>query len=356
MTQARPTEKPVILFDPWPRSADLIFGPAMRERFEALGHVVGLAESALGKLPAEFIDAHLAKAVAIVGQTDLDATRIAQAPLLRALINVEGNFGQNVDYDACFARGIQVLGIAPVFAQPVAEMALGMAIDLARGITHGDQLMRTGQEQYGLSGNREAFVLRDQTMGFIGCGNLGRALLPLLAPFRPRLLIHDPWLPDGLIRDLGGEPASLERVLAEPRVVFALAGVTEENQGWLNRARLQTIRADAVFLLMSRAGIVDFDALVDLVAQGRFRAATDVFPVEPAPADLPARRVDGLLLSAHRAGGLPSALAAIGEWVVDDLGLILSGLPPQRLQIARPETVGRWRNPPGRSYTPGTRS
>ncbi len=283
MTHAATPDAPVILFDPWPRSADLIFGADMRARFAALGTIVGLAESAGGKLPAEFVDAHLAQAVAIVGQTDLDAQRIARAPCLRTVINVEGNFGQNVDYAACFARGIQVLGVAPVFAQPVAEMALGMAIDLARGITRGDRLMRAGHEQYGL------------------------------------------------------------------------AGVTAQNQGWLNRARLSTIRSDAVFLLLSRAGIVDFDALVDLVAQGRFRAATDVFPVEPAPADLPARQVDDLLLSAHRAGGLPSALAAIGELVVDDLGLILAGLPPQRLQAARRETVGLWRNPPGRSYAPGTR-
>ncbi|MCW5627844.1 MAG: hydroxyacid dehydrogenase [Rhodoferax sp.] len=355
MTGTATSEPPVILFDPWPRSADLIFSPAMRTRFEALGTVVGLAESAGGKLPAEFVDAHLARAVAIVGQTDMDAQRIARAPHLRAIINVEGNFTQNIDYAACFARGIQVLGIAPVFAQPVAEMALGMAIDLARGITRGDQLMRAGQEQYGLAGNRSAFTLHGQTMGLIGCGNLGRALIPLLAPFRPRLLIHDPWLPDSLVRELGGEPASLEQVLGQPRIIFALAGVTEQNQGWLDRDRLATIRGDAIFLLMSRAGIVDFDALVELVAQGRFRAATDVFPVEPAPADLRARQVDGLLLSAHRAGGLASALAAIGEMVVDDLGLILADLPPQRLQPARRETVGRWRNTPGRSYAPGTR-
>ena len=355
MTTSIAGDQPVILFDPWPRSADLIFSADLRTRFQALGQIVGLQESEGGKLSPELVDAHLPQAVAIVGQTDLDAARLDRAPLLRSIINVEGNFGQNDDYAACFTRGIQVLGVAPVFAQPVAEMALGMAIDLARGITRGDRLMRAGHEQYGLAGNRDAFVLRGQTMGFIGCGNLGRALLPLLQPFRPRLLIHDPWLPDGLIRELGAEPASLEQVLAEPRVIFALAGVTAENQGWVDRKKLQTIRSDAIFLLMSRAGIVDFDALVDLVGRGCFRAATDVFPTEPAPPDLPARSVDGLLLSSHRAGGLPSALAAIGELVVDDLGLILRGLPPQRLQAARPETVGRWRNPPGRSYAPGTR-
>lgn len=346
---------PVILFDPWPRSADLIFSRATRARFLALGQVVGLHESAHGKLPATLVEAALDRVVAIVGQTDLDAARLARATALQCIINVEGNFGQNVDYAACFQRGIQVLSIAPVFAQPVAEMALGMAIDLARGITRGDQLMRSGQEQYGLAGNRDAFTLRGQTMGFIGCGNLGRALIPLLAPLRPRLLVHDPWLPDSLVRDLGAEPATLAQVLTEPRVIFALAGVTKENQGWLNRTRLQTIRVDAIFLLMSRAGIVDFDALVDLVAQGRFRAATDVFPVEPAPANAPARKTQGLLLSAHRAGGLPSAMTDIGDMVVDDLGLILAGLPPQRLQAARRETVTRWRNPPGRSYAPGTR-
>lgn len=349
------TTAPLILFDPFPRGASTVFAGDMQARFERLGRVVGMAESAQGRLPASLVDAALPEVVAIVGQTDLDAARLARAPKLRAVINVEGNFGQNVDYAECFRRGIQVLSIAPVFAQPVAEMALGLALDLARGITRADALMRAGRERYGLLGARESFVLRGETMGFIGCGNLGRALIPLLAPFRPRLLIHDPWLPDSLVRELGAEPASLERVLAEPRVVFALAGVTQENRGLLDRARLSTIRADAVFLLLSRAGLVDFEALLDLVEAGRFRAATDVFPEEPVPADARVRRVEGLLLSAHRAGGLPSVLADIGEMVVDDLALMLRGLPPQRLQAARPETVGRWRSPQAHPYAAGTR-
>lgn len=348
-------EPPVILFDPYPRSAPMIFGGDMLERFLRLGRVVGLEESMAGKLPSALVDATLPEAVVVVGQTDLDAARLARAPKLKAIVNVEGNFGQNVDYAECHRRGVQVLSIAPAFAHPVAEMALGLAIDLARGITRADRLMRAGREQYGLTGARESFVLRGETMSFIGCGNLGRALLPLLGPFRPRLKIHDPWLPDGLVRELGAEPASLADALSLPRVIFVLAGVTAETRGLLSRARLETIRPDAVLLLLSRAGVVDFDALLDLVAAGRFRAATDVFPVEPAPADSRARAIEGLLLSPHRAGSSPATFATIGEMVLDDVGLILAGLPPQRLQQARSETVGRWQNPPGRTYAPGTK-
>jgi len=346
---------PVILFDPWPRRAAIIFTPETRARFESLGRIIGLHKSENGRLPAELIDATLPEAVAVIGQTDLPAERLARAPKLKAVINVEGNFLQNVDYAACFARGIHVLAIAPVFALPVAEMALGLAIDLARGVTRADRQMREGREEYGLLSNRDSFVLTGTTMGLIGCGNLGRALIPLLQPFHPRLLIHDPWLPDGHIRELHAEPAGLDELLRTCGVIFVLAGVTSENQGFLSAAKLDLIRPDAVFVLMSRAGVVDFDALLDRVEAGRFRAATDVFPVEPVPKDARARRVDGLLLSPHRAGGIPEAFARLGEMVIDDLGLILQGLPPVRLQAARPETVARWRSPPGRSYAAGTK-
>ena len=107
-----------------------------------------------------------------------------------------------------------------------------------------------------------------------------------------------------------------------------------------------------MFVLVSRAAVVDFAALVELADAGAFRAATDVFPVEPVAKDDPVRR-SALLLSPHRAGGIPEAMRAIGELVVDDLELILRGLPPVRLQAARPETVFRARSLPGRSYEKG---
>jgi phosphoglycerate dehydrogenase-like enzyme len=104
--------------------------------------------------------------------------------------------------------------------------------------------------------------------------------------------------------------------------------------------------AGARLVLVSRASVVDFDVLLDRVAAGRITAAIDVWPDEPTPADHRARGMEGLVLSPHRAGGIPAAFSQIGAMVVDDLKLIERGLPPVRMQAAARELVGRYRNRP----------
>ena len=97
---------------------------------------------------------------------------------------------------------------------------------------------------------------------------------------------------------------------------------------------------------MSRAAIVDFPELIRQAETGRLMVATDVFPEEPVPPGAPVRRVENMLLSAHRAGGMPEALLEIGRQAVSDAELILRGLPPVACRRAQRETVGRSRSKP----------
>jgi phosphoglycerate dehydrogenase-like enzyme len=333
----------VILVDPLPRTLAMICDPPTRARLERLGPLVVHED---GPMPDAIVEAHLAEAVAIVGQTAMPAERLERAPLLRAIVNVEGNFLPNVDYGACARRGVHVLNASPAFALPVAEAALGMAIDLARGITAADRAMRAGTEAYGLEGNRESFLLAGSPAGIVGFGDLGRELRRLLVPFGCPVKVFDPWLPELAIERAGASPAPLEELLETSRVIFVFAAATSDNEGFLGRAQLERIRAGSVLLLMSRAAVVDFAALTELVAAGRFRAATDVFPAEPVAPDDPVRRLEGLLLSPHRAGGLREAFLEIGRLAVTDLELILRGLPPVACKRAERETVGRMRSRP----------
>jgi phosphoglycerate dehydrogenase-like enzyme len=122
--------------------------------------------------------------------------------------------------------------------------------------------------------------------------------------------------------------------------------VTAESEHLLGSAELELVPAKARLVLVSRAAVVDYDALLAGIADGRFLAAVDVWPEEPVPSDHPARSLEGLVFSGHRAGGIPQAFSSIGDMVVDDLAQIVRGLPPVRMQVAARELVGRYRNRP----------
>ena len=103
----------------------------------------------------------------------------------------------------------------------------------------------------------------------------------------------------------------------------------------------------SVFLLMSRAAVVDFPAMLAAV-RVRVTSArrSTCFPTSRWPPTIRCASMEGLLLSAHRTGGTPDALFAIGEMAVADAELIMKGLPPQLCRRADPATAARLRSKP----------
>ena len=298
-------------------------------------------------MPDSEVDRLLPETSILIGQTAMPRSRLDRAPKLKAIFNVETNFLPNIDYQACQERGIWVLSPTAAFAGVVAEAALAMAIDLARGISSADRAFRAGVEQYGLAGNEGCFQFAGAAVGIIGLGDLGRALRALLVPFRNPVAVYDPWLPPETVLAQDCRPAGLDDVLSNSRVVFVFAAPTTENQGFIGKRELALLRPGSVFVLMSRAAVVDFDEMVRMGRQGRIKIATDVFPEEPVPASDPVRDAgDTILLSAHRLGGMPEALFAIGRMSVADAELVLRGLPPQLCRRADPGIVGRLRSKP----------
>lgn len=331
-----------VLYDPEPRTTADIFSPEDLAAFRARYQVA----ERQGEDRDTFYAQHLPQTDILVSQQPMGADRLALALNLRAIFNVETNFLPNVDYDECFRRGVHVLAPGAVFAAPVAEMALGMALSLARNI-HGEHAaFLRGQERWLFDGNRESELLAGSTVGIIGFGDLGRALHRLLAPFGCRVQAHDPWLPDGQLKRLGVEPVDFDRLMASNRFVFVMAAITTANRGRIDGRALSLMQPGAMLLLMSRAAAADFAALTAAAAEGRIRVATDVFPVEPLPVDDPIRRTPNMLFSPHRAGALTLALREIGTRVLEDMDLMSRGLPPVACRRAERETVAMMRSKP----------
>jgi phosphoglycerate dehydrogenase-like enzyme len=340
MNRPSPTEG-IILLDPHPRRIERIFDPATKERLERLGRVIWHDGT---PMPDEQVERYLPQTIAVIGQPALDKRRLDSAPHLRAIFNVESNFLPNIDYAECHRRGIPVLSTAPVYARPVAEMVLGMALSLARRIHEADASLRAGREFKG--DNHDSFLLHGKPLALVGFGNLGRALLPLLRPFSREIMIHDPWIHPSVLRDLDVAPVSLDECFTRARVVFLLAANTTENTGQIGRRHFASMQKGSVVILASRAALVDFPELLAAAASGHIRAGIDVWPEEPIPPHEPGRSTPNTLLQAHRAGSIPEIQPLIGQLVVDDLEAILSGLAPQRCQRAVLETVTKLRSKP----------
>ena len=334
------TEKPAIILDPHFRTIDEIFSRADFERLKALANVIWASDQ---PMPHDAFREALPRAEAVIcADWRYGDEALREAKRLRAVLTVSGGFPRQIDYDACFTRGIRVLSAAPAFARSVAEMALTLALAAGRDVVSGDRAMRAGHEAWLHAGNREAFMLYGKPVGMIGYGSIARALHPLLLPFGVTIRAYDPWLSDPFLRRCGVEPASLDEILAGSRVIFVLAAPSHENKALLSSEKLALIGPDSVLVLVSRAHVVDFDALTAMVSEGHFKAALDVFPEEPLAVDHPLRRAEKAILSAHKAGPTQEGCREIGSMLVEDLDAILRGLPPTAMQVAQPELIYRY--------------
>jgi phosphoglycerate dehydrogenase-like enzyme len=333
--------KPKVILDPSGRRLRNIFSKSDLARLHAAADIVWADDK---PMPVDEIDAVRNEVEIVIAGTWRHGD-VNCFPNLRAILEVSGGFPspQTLDYEACFRRGIRVLSCAPAFGPAVAEMGLGLALACARQIAWTDTAFRYGEPNWSHTKFPteigDTFTLYGKQVGFIGFGGLARALQPLLKPFGCPIQVYDPWLTPAYLRTQGVTPVDLDTLLATSRFIFVLAVPGVDNKALLSREKLSLIRPDAVFLLLSRAHVVDFDALTELLAAGRFRAGIDVFPLEPLPRDHPIRRVKHAVLSSHRAGAMHESLQNIGRVVADDLEAICGSLVPQRMQLAQPEFI-----------------
>ena len=333
--------KPKVILDPSFRRLENIFSAEDLSRLQAAADVVWGKD---GPMPEAEIEKVRQEVVAIICGSWRHGD-VRRYPKLQAIMEVGGSFPspKDLDYPACFMNGVRVLSCAPAFGPAVAELGLGLALACSRQIAWTDRAFRQDDPTWSHTtlGTElgTPFTLYGKQVGLIGFGGLAHSLKPLIEPFGCPIQVYDPWLTGAYLRGQKVTPVDLDTLLSTSKVIFVLAIPSVSNRGMLNREKLSLIRADAVFILLSRSHLVDFDALTEMVLAGRFLAGIDVYPQEPLPRDHPIRKANHAVLSSHRAGANQEALVNIGRIVVDDIEAICSGRVPQAMQIAQPEFI-----------------
>ena len=223
-----------------------------------------------------------------------------------ARCKVVGRLGvglDNIDVDACTARGMKVIPATGANALSVAEYVIAGAMLLLRGAYRATgEVVTGGWPRNALSNGRE---IGGKTLGLVGFGSIGQLTAKLARGVGMRVLAFDPVLGsrNAIYTEAGVEPMSLDEVTRMADVLSLHVPLAESTRGLFDAARIAAMKPGAVLINTARGGIVDEAALVAALKGGQLGgAAIDVFDHEPVGKANPFADCPNLLLTPHIAG------------------------------------------------------
>lgn len=228
----------------------------------------------------------------------------------------------SIDKPACARLGIQLRNTPNAFTLPVADTVMGYMLAFARRQPWMDRAMKMGEWQK-IPGRS----LSECTLGVIGVGNCGKAVLRRAAAFGMELLGTDiaPIAPD-FIAEYRVQMTSLDDLLARADFVSLNPDLNPTSYHLLNAHTLAKMKPTAILINSARGPLVDEPALIAALHSGQIGgAALDVFEVEPLPLDSPLLNMDHVMLAPHNANSSPAAWERV-HWntirnLLDGLGI-----------------------------------
>lgn len=244
------------------------------------------------------------------------AATFAHAPQLVAFLRCAVDIS-TVDVAAASAHGILVTRATPGFVDAVAELGIGMMIDLARGVSRSVAAYRRGETPIAGAGRQ----LSGATLGLVGYGRIARRLAGIARAMGMRVLAHDP---------LEAPDTSLEQVLGEADFVVCLAASLPETAGLMNARAFAAMRRGACFVNLSRGELVDEAALAAALDAGHLAgAAMDVGrAADQMPSPWLAARPD-VIATPHLGGLTPQAAEHQAMDTVAQIAALAAGRMPE---------------------------
>ncbi len=229
------------------------------------------------------------------------------APRLR-VISKWGTGIDSIDLQAAERTGVQVFNTPDAFTEPVADSVMGYVLAFARRLFDSDRDMQAGRWT-----KVPGRALKECTLGVVGVGRIGKAVLTRASAFGMRLLGNDIIEVDPAFRAaLDVQLMSLPDILQASDFVSLNCDLNPSSRHLINEKTLARMRSGAVLINTARGAVVDEGALASALKSGKLAgAALDVFEDEPLPANSPLRGIDNVLLAPHNSNASPAAW----EWV-----------------------------------------
>jgi D-3-phosphoglycerate dehydrogenase len=249
---------------------------------------------------------------------------LAAAPRLK-VISKWGTGIDSIDQEACRRRGIAVKNTPNAFSEPVADSVLSYMLTFARRTHSMDRAMKSG-----VWDKIPGTTLGERTLGVVGVGDVGKAVVRRAVAFGMRVLGTDIRTDEpAFVASSGILMVSLDELFETSDFVSLNCDLNPTSFHLVCADVLARMKATAVLINTSRGPVVDEPALVEALQGGVIAgAALDVFEVEPLPADSPLRRMDNVLLAPHNSNSSPRAWERVHENTISNLLAVLQGQAP----------------------------
>lgn len=283
---------------------------------------------------------------AIVLTPRVTAASLATCPDLLAV----GRFGvgyDTVDVAACTAADVMLFIAAGAVDRPVAEATVTWMLALSHHLRTKDALVRESRWS-----DRSQFMgteLRERTLGVVGFGGIGRALVQLLSGFGMKPpLVYDPFVSAADATRFGVTLVPLERLLFESDFVSVHCPLTDHTRDLIGERELGMMKPTAYLLNTARGGIVNEVALLDALQQKRIAgAALDCFDNEPLTAAPAFAALDNVLLAPHCIAWTDELFRDIGRAVCTGMLALSEGRVPHGVVnkevLDRPSFQAKWK-------------
>ena len=263
--------------------------------------------------------------VAMRERTLFSADRLRQLPDLRLLVTT-GRVNASIDLDAARAQGITVCGTeSTTSATP--ELTWGLILSVLRNIPTEDSAVRSGGWQSTVGGD-----LFGHRLGVIGLGRLGTQIARVGAAFGMDVVAWSQNLDVARAADVGAHAVSKEELFATSDVLSVHYKLSERSRGLVSARELALMKPTSVLINTSRAGLVDTDALMAALQEGRIRGAgIDVYDSEPLSADHPLRSTPRTVLTPHLGYVTEDTYRIFFTQAVEDIAAWVAGEPIRQL-------------------------
>jgi len=312
----------------------ILSAPYMQPVVERFGPVLERAGCALiipnvhERLSEEELLPIIGNADGIICGDDRLTRKVLQSARRLRVISKWGTGIDSIDQVAARELGIKVCNTPNAFSQPVADSVFAAMLHFARRTAEMDREMKAGAWDK-IPGKS----LSECTLGVIGLGNVGKAVVQRAAGFGMTILGSDPVAPPADFLDRNTlRLISFGDLLSASDFVSINCDLNPTTHHLMNAGAFAQMKASAILINTARGPIVDEVALVDaLRAQQLAGAALDVFEVEPLPATSALRSMSNTLLSPHNSNSSPAAWERVHQNTIRNLLENLQGVQQWKL-------------------------